>query len=1005
MKVIFPIGFRPSRLAVRIASFVTLGTVPAFAEVKFDGSLGAPGTLSGPAFSIPAGRGKPIGGNLFHSFSEFNLASGESANFEILTGIRNVLARVTEGGPSEINGRISCAANLFLINQRGFIFGPEASLDVTGAFTASSADYLVLDDGQGNTGKFFAKADDLLTASSFSTAPVSAFGFLPAAGNPRLNAAGKIEVEAGATLTAKPGQTISLIGGDLQFGTQNASARTTLRADGGRVELASVQSAGELRTDLAPLSQMGAVRLSNASVRTDGAPGGKVVIRGGTLTLEDSSRILSGAKISATSGPGIDVQVRGRASLTTASRVLTQASGAAQASAVSFRSGALSLTKSSNIGSIATEGATAEGRAGRVIVRTGALTVGDGSEGDISSITAESLGNGRAGSVDVHALTVALLGGVDGGGTISATSYGSGRSGSVKVEAREVRIDGRKSAAPTGLFSNQSTAASAPDFETGDTPLPSTPPAKTGPRGRVNIQADTLRITASGSISASTQTDASGGDVEVTAGHLFISAPGTTRRENPTGIFADTFANGAGGDVRVTADRVRITEGGLISTKAVGLGAAGDTSVTAHALDIARGTSPLFTGISADAASAVGGDVGYPHPAKTGPGGNVRVQADTVRVFDGGQISANTATRARGGNVSVAAGDLFLLGRFDLPSAISAESLSIGAGGRGGNVEVVAQRLRISDGARISAATVGQGAGGDVQVRARDLAISGGNLPIVTGIVAESNSAGAGGPGGDVRVVADRLALRDGGRIEASTRGGGAGGSVWVTASRLTLASAGAIEASALGRGAAGSVTLEVSQPLTLRTGSAVRTTSAESGAGTVTILSATDIDFDASGATVQAARGDAGLIRLQAGGRITLTDSPLLAEAGGNGGSIFTGSDFVILANSRISANALLVGGNIVLVADNFLSSESALTATGSTAGTVAILSPELDLAAGLVEISVSLIDASTQLHEQCARRLGLDFSSFLVLGREGLSPSPEDFQVESSTAKSRRK
>ncbi len=1000
MRVSFPIGASSLRLAAWIASFAALGCATGLAEVLSDGRLGS-GLVgrSGNDYTIPGAAGLAVGANLFHSFTRFNIEPGGSATFQNLAGIRNVLARVTAGGSSRIEGRISCAANLFLMNPQGLMFGQDATLDVTGSFTATSASYLTLDDGV----RFNALPgpDDL----TLTSASVSAFGFLaPTPGNPRLNAAGLIEVQPGATLAAAPGQTLSLIGGELQLGRQGANSRTTLQADGGRVELVSVKSAGELRTGLAPLAQMGAVRLNKASVLTDGAPGGSVVIRGGTLTLEDSSRIISGAKGPAKSGPGIDVQVRGRATLTAASRVLTRATGDGQASDVSFRSSALSLEKSSNIGSVATEGATENGRAGRVVVRTGALRIGDGSEGDVSSITAESLGNGRAGTVDVHALTLSLLGGTDGGGTISATSYGSGRSGVVNVEARAISIDGRKSGAPTGIFSSQS-AATAPDFGIADPPLPSVPPVTTGPGGRVSVKADTLRITASGSIGANTETDAPGGDVEVKAGDLFISAPGTARREQPTGIFADTFSKGAGGDVRVTADRVRISEGGLISTKAVGLGAAGDTTVTAHELDIARGTSPLFTGIAADAASAVGGDVGYPRPVKSGPGGNVRVQADIVRIYDGGQISANTATRARGGNVSVEAGDLFLLGRFDLPSAISAESLSIGAGGPGGNVEVVAQRLRISDGARISAATVGQGAGGDVQVRARDVAISGGNLPIVTGIVAESNSAGAGGPGGDVRVVADRLALRAGGRIEASTRGGGAGGSVWVTASRLTLESAGAIEASALGRGAAGSVTLEVSQPLTLRTGSAIRTTSAESGAGTVSILSATDIDFDASGATVQAARGDAGLIRLQAGGRITLTDSPLLAEAGGNGGSIFTDSEFVILANSRISANALLVGGNIVLVADNFLSSESALTATGSTAGTVAILSPELDLAAGLVEFSVSLIDGSTQLREQCARRLGLDFSSFLVLGREGVSMSPEDFQVESVAADRTRK
>jgi large exoprotein involved in heme utilization and adhesion len=54
------------------------------------------------------------GPDLFHSFSEFNLTSVESATFADLNGVTNVLARVT-GGQSSIDGRISCAANLFLM--------------------------------------------------------------------------------------------------------------------------------------------------------------------------------------------------------------------------------------------------------------------------------------------------------------------------------------------------------------------------------------------------------------------------------------------------------------------------------------------------------------------------------------------------------------------------------------------------------------------------------------------------------------------------------------------------------------------------------------------------------------------------------------------------------------------------------------------------------------------------------------------------------------------------
>src|SRR4051812_21478529 len=51
-------------------------TRDARAEVMSDGSLGASGALTGPDFRVSAGRGRLVGGNLFHSFRTFNLAQG-----------------------------------------------------------------------------------------------------------------------------------------------------------------------------------------------------------------------------------------------------------------------------------------------------------------------------------------------------------------------------------------------------------------------------------------------------------------------------------------------------------------------------------------------------------------------------------------------------------------------------------------------------------------------------------------------------------------------------------------------------------------------------------------------------------------------------------------------------------------------------------------------------------------------------------------------------------------
>lgn len=80
--------------------------------------------------------------NLFHSFQEFSLDSGQTANFQSNPAIRNILGRVTGGNPSLINGLMQVTggnSNLFLMNPAGIIFGTNAQLNLPASFTATTA--------------------------------------------------------------------------------------------------------------------------------------------------------------------------------------------------------------------------------------------------------------------------------------------------------------------------------------------------------------------------------------------------------------------------------------------------------------------------------------------------------------------------------------------------------------------------------------------------------------------------------------------------------------------------------------------------------------------------------------------------------------------------------------------------------------------------------------------------------------------------------------------------
>lgn len=175
------------------------------AQVTLDGTLGKSGPRAGPHYQIPADFGQQHSGNLFHSFRDFNLQNQESATFSGPPSVQNILSRVTDGKPSNIDGTLRSTipnADVYLLNPYGILFGKHAKLDVPGGFHASTADYLRLQNG----GQFNARVpnDSLLTV-----ALVAAFGFLtdtPAA-----------ITTQDSQLSVPKSKTLSLIGGGLKF--------------------------------------------------------------------------------------------------------------------------------------------------------------------------------------------------------------------------------------------------------------------------------------------------------------------------------------------------------------------------------------------------------------------------------------------------------------------------------------------------------------------------------------------------------------------------------------------------------------------------------------------------------------------------------------------------------------------------------------------------------------------------------------------------------------------
>ncbi len=149
----FGVGLRMKRLSlVAIAGGTTtlcMGLLgcPAWADgiTPANDGTGTQVNQSGDDYSVTGGATSADEQNLFHSFSEFNLLTGESATFVTDPAILNILTRVTGGNPSAIDGLLQVVgsdANLFFVNPSGILFGPNSALNLQGSFTAVTADQI-----------------------------------------------------------------------------------------------------------------------------------------------------------------------------------------------------------------------------------------------------------------------------------------------------------------------------------------------------------------------------------------------------------------------------------------------------------------------------------------------------------------------------------------------------------------------------------------------------------------------------------------------------------------------------------------------------------------------------------------------------------------------------------------------------------------------------------------------------------------------------------------------
>ncbi|PSB65666.1 hypothetical protein C7B79_04420 [Chroococcidiopsis cubana CCALA 043] len=329
-------------------------------------------------------------------------------------------------------------------------------------------------------------------------------------------------------------------------------------------------------------------------------------------------------------------------------------------------------------------------------------------------------------------------------------------------------------------------------------------PESTGNGGNINIKARSLTLTDDGVLSASTFGNGN-------TGNIFVQVDDSISLSNSSRFFSrvDPQATGKGGNIDIKARSLSLIDDSELTTTTFGRGSAGNIQVNvADALSI-NGSSSL------EATSA-----------SQGNSGNITITAGGLVSIDGG-----------------VSGNLSSISSLLLPTA-EFEGVR-----QGGEINITARSLAVTNGAQIATTAAGQGNAGNIRVDATD------DVSVLGNAAIQAISGSAGNAGNVTVNAGDRIIL-DGssGIFSAVTqfgqfRGDGEGGDIKIAARSLSLTNGAQIGASSQGRGNAGNIQIDVADSLDASGKSFIQAFSnGEGNAGNITINAGDRVAFSGTG-------------------------------------------------------------------------------------------------------------------------------------------------------------
>ena len=417
-------------------------------------------------------------------------------------------------------------------------------------------------------------------------------------------------------------------------------------------------------------------------------------------------------------------------------------------------------------------------------------------------------------------------------------------------------------------------------------------------------------------------------------------------------------ASGSGGKLDLQARELAVENGGQIGASTYGEGAGGRLSIAVE--EVTRLTGGSLLGPSGLFASA--DSIG------SGSSGQISVETGRLQMSGGAQIFASSFTPESAGGIAVAADQITLTGASEpietstpegplqrvIPTRIES-SMGISSVGTGENIDLVANQILISDGARVVTTTAGTGDAGSIDVVSDEIVVSG-LTPLGQegpSLISTLVAPGATGKGGALNIEADSLQVLGSAQVGTSTAGQGGAGDLSVNSRSILISGQSELGRSGLfanavsppnadsSTGAGGNLFVQT-DTLRITDGGTLNVSNFPSGrggpqqigrgdAGNLTV-EARQIFLDGEGViSADTAEGDRGNITLQTETLTLRRGSRISANATGTstGGNIEINAPegFIVAVpeeNSDITANAVLGdGGRVDITAQNVLGIE----------------------------------------------------------------------------------